>query len=266
VEYRRITRACAVADWSASNHDEVIAKHGGNHLLDRFCNDESLDYCHAGNNVMDRARVCKGPGPHVIGNFHVKAPEARRAWLWRDTGELDPIGEIATIDWMIAEGARRRGERTDLQEVRKSLLCDPDDSWLPTELDYDDLIEVHDGGWLDRARDAVREAVTHAEDNRREVIEVDIDKVNAVVAQDEGVEVEVRAAVIEDYSERWFILDRLRPDMSVVPYEEAVALADAAMEGIPDDDIEELFERTELLNDTLVIEPARHYAWCAVTN
>jgi hypothetical protein len=156
------------------------------------------------------------------------------------------------------------GHRTDLQQSRKQLLCDPKDTWLPTGDDYEDLAVEHDG-WLDRARAAVREAVARAEDNRRELVRVDVDKVNGAVAQDEGVPVEVSAAVMEDYSERWFILDRLRPDGSVIPYEEAVALADAAMDGIPDDDVQELFERTELLDGQL-IEPARHYAWCGVTS
>jgi hypothetical protein len=265
VQYRRITCACAAADWSAATHKEAVEKNGGNHLLKRFLNDDSLDYCHAGNNVMDRARDCSGPGPHQIGNFHIKRPEARRAWLWRDTGELDPIATVATVDWMIAEGARREGHRTDLQEARQDLLCDPDDTWLPTDTDYEDLIEVHDQGWIDRARVAVREAVVEAEDNRREVVRVDIDKVNASVAQDEGVPVEVSASVIEDFSERWFIVDRLRPDGSVVPSEEAATLAFAAMEGISDEDIEEIFEQTALLNDTILIEPAKHYAWCGVT-
>lgn len=266
MQYRRVTRACADADWRLVTHDDVVAGNRGNHLLQRFLDTKtSLDYCHSGANVMDRARDCSGPGPHMIGNFHIKHPEARRAWLWRDTGELDPLATIASIDWMIAEGPRRQGHRTDLQVAREPILCDPNDTWLPTEEDYVDLAEEHDGGWLDRARAAIREAVARAEENRREVVIVDIDKVNAAVAQDQGVPIEIAAAVVEDYSERWFIVERLRADGSVVPYEEAAALADAAMDGIADDDIEELFERTELLNDALLIEPAKHYAWCGLT-
>jgi hypothetical protein len=266
MQYRRVTRACATRDWSATTHDEVVAAAGGNHSLERFLDtSRSLDPCHAGSNVMDRARDCSGPGPHTIGNLHINGAEARRAWLWRDTGELDPLGEAAVIDWMIAEGARRRGHRTDLQKSHVDLLCDSDDSWLPTPADYADLASVHDAGWIDRARQAVREAVAHAEENRRERIPVDIDKVNASVLQDEGVPIEVSASVIEDVSERWIIIDQTRPNGDFVPYEEAATLADAAMDDIDDDDIQEIFEKTGLLNDTILIEPAKHYAWCATT-
>jgi len=108
---------------------------------------------------MDRSRACPSPGPHIIGNFHIKGPAARRAWLWRDVGDVDPLGVVETIDWMIAEGPRRRGHRSDLQTSHVDVLCDRADSWLPKAADYEDLIEVHEAGWIDRARDAIRDAV-----------------------------------------------------------------------------------------------------------
>lgn len=266
--YRRVTRACAASDWKAETHDQVLAKHKGNHLLQRFINVKtSLDYCHAGDNVMDRSRDCDGAGPHILGNFHIKAPEARRAWLWRDTGELDPIGTITTIDWMVAEGARRRGDATDLQNVRRDLLCDPEDKWLPTEDDYIDLVEVHDAGWLDRARDAVRTAVAKAKADTNELVHVDLEKANAAVAQAGGIPIEVKAGVIDEFSERWFYVERLREDGTLITYEEALALMSAAMEGAAPDDIEELFESTVVnlfLNEQMIIEPAKHYAWLGI--
>jgi hypothetical protein len=157
---RRVTCACAVADWSCQTHDEVVDIHASHPTLARFLDlDRPLDHCHRGRNLMDRSRDCDGPGPHSIGNLHIKAPAARRAWLWRGTGELDPLGDELTLDWMIAERARRRGDpRTDLQATHIHLLCDPDDTWLPTVTDYLDLAAWLDAGWLDRARDAVRNA------------------------------------------------------------------------------------------------------------
>jgi hypothetical protein len=76
----------------------------------------------------------------------------------------------------------------------------------------------------------------------------------------------VSAFVTEDYSERWFVMKRLRTDGSWIPREEAIALADAAFEGVPDDSIEEIFETTdvEVFNGTFEIKPATHYAWCGV--
>jgi hypothetical protein len=138
--YRRITGACAKRDWNAGTHDEVLARNRGNHLLRRFLTDKSLDHCYAGANVLDRARDrvrgAPAPGPHILGNFHIRAPAARRAWLWRDTGELEPAFGRLKTDWMIAQGPRRQGNRTDLQVARADILRDPHDSWLPDGDDY----------------------------------------------------------------------------------------------------------------------------------
>jgi hypothetical protein len=278
--YRRVTRACAKRDWSpATSHDEVLSRHRANHVLLRFLDTRTpLDYCYPVGTRMDRSRDCRSPGPHILGNFHIKAPAARRAWLWRDTGELDPIGSETTIDWMVAEGARRSGEASDLQNSHADLLCDPDDGWLPSQEDYDDLVEAHDAGWLLRAQDAVTATVKQAEANRNELIPVAIESATAHLTQGEAVVVEadppaeaedaavadVSAMVFEDYSERWFIVERLRSDKSLITYEEAVALAAAAFPDIDDDDIQELFEETSILDDRFIIRPAIHYAWCAV--
>lgn len=213
---------------------------------------------------MDRARDCSGQGPHRIGNFHVKHPAARRAWLWRDTGELDAIGTIDTIDWMIAEGPRRRGHASDLQQSHADLLCDPDDTWLPSSEDYEALVAAKDGGWLDRAYAAVLAAVGEAEAQRGEIIPVAIDKLTAAVGQAASI-AEITATVIQEYSERWFIVERLRADGSVVQREEAVTLAAAAFHDIEDDsDIEEIFEDTYILEDQVRISPSKHHAWCGI--
>lgn len=264
MEYRRITRGCARRDWDATTHDEIVAQKG-NHLLHRFLDvSTSLDYCHAGGNVMDRARDCSGPGPHVIGNMHVKAPEARRAWLWRDTGELDPFGLLAKIDWMIAQGPRRQGHATDLQNSHQDLLCDPEDAWLPEPVDYQDLAAEHDKGWLARAVEAVGEAVREAEQRRGTRIPVDIDKVNAQIVQGEGVQIEVDVAVVEEYAERWVIISRLDRKNTPVEHATAEQLAAAAFLDVDPDAVEEVYAQTEILDGAMTIDPGRFYAWWAL--
>ena len=263
-EYRRITRSCATRDWSSGTHDEVLARHRGSHLLQRFLTDRSLDHCHAGANVLDRARdrpkEALGPGSHVLGNFHVKAPAARRAWLWRDTGELAPAWEGFTIDWMIAEGARRQGDRTDLQLSHADILHDHHDTWLPIEEDYAELADEHEKRWIDRARQAVRLAVDEAQEHRGQLIAVDVDQVSASVAQDFWVSI----TIMEEYAERWVIVDRLGTDKRPVDLDTAWALADTAFDGIDDEDVTEILQKTAILDGAYVIDPGRAYAWSAI--
>jgi hypothetical protein len=92
------------------------------------------------------------------------------------------------------------------------------------------------------------------------MIAVDIDKVSASVAQDFGVSI----TVMEEYSERWVVIDRLDKGRQPVDHETAYTLADAAFDGVKDDDIEEVFEKTEILGGRHVIEPGTSYAWSAV--
>jgi hypothetical protein len=263
-QYRRVTRACAKRDWGASTHEEVLDRHGGAHLLRRFLNDDSLDHCYAGTNRLDRARDrpqgMRSAGPHVLGNFHVKAPAARRAWLWRDTGELTSFPSDLRIDWMVAEGPRRQGHRSDLQVSHADILHDPGDGWLPTAEDYADLADQHEQEWVQRACEAVAIATHTAQAHRGELIAVDIDKVSASVAQDFGISV----TVIEEYAERWIIIDRLDTDKQPVARTVALALADAAFDGVKDDEIEEIYEQTEILDGRHRIDAGRTYAWCAV--
>jgi hypothetical protein len=264
VQYRRVTRACAKRDWNASTHDEVLVRHRGSHLLQRFLTDKSLDHCYAGTNVLDRARDrprgAPGAGPGVIGNFHIRAPAARRAWLWRDTGELDPAWKQFTIDWMIAEGPRRRDHHSDLQASHADMIYDPDDQWRPRGVDYDDLALKHEKGWAERARQAVRLAVDEAQAHRGALIPVDIDKVSASVAQDFS----VRVSVVEELAERWIIIDRLASNQKPVAYEVAYALADAAFDGINNEDITEILQKTTILDGAYTIDPAQVYAWSAI--
>ena len=263
-EYRRITRACAKRDWDAVTHGEVLARSKGNHLLRRFLKDASLDHCYAGANRLDRARDrprgAPGAGPHVLGNFHIRAPEARRAWLWRDTGELGSLPSDLQIDWMVAEGPRRRGHPSDLQVSHADILHDPDDVWLPTAEDYAELADQHEGEWIQRACEAVLIAVHEAQVHRGELIAVDIDKASASVAQDFGVSV----TVVEEYAERWIIVDRIGTDKQPIEYRAALALAEAAFADTKDDDIQAIYEKTEILDGRHVIDPGRVYAWCAV--
>lgn len=196
----------------------------------------------------------------MLGNFHIKAPAARRAWLWRDTGELSSDATQLRIDWMVAEGPRRRGHHSDLQVSHADILHDPNDAWLPTEDDYADLADRHEEAWIQRARQAVIYAVHEAQAHRGELIAVDIDRVSASVAQDFGVSV----TVIDEYAERWVIVDRLDTDKQPVDYDTAYALADAAFDGVKYEDVEAIFERTEILDGRHVIDPGRVYVWCAV--
>lgn len=263
-DFRRITCACAKRDWSSAAHDEVVLRHGANRLLRRFLNDDSLDYCYAGANRLDRARDrprgARAPGPHILGNFHIKAPAARRAWLWRDTGELEAAAHLLKIDWMIAEGPRRRGDRTDLQVSHADILHDPDDTWLPSEDDYVAVMAELDKRWIQHACEAVTLAVHEAQERRGELIEVDIDRVSAAVAQDFGVSI----TVVEEYAERWIVIDRLDIDRQPVDDRTALAMAEAAFADVRTEDVQEIFERTEILDGRYVIDPGRVYAWCAV--
>ncbi len=261
LEYRRVTLACAARDWSSASHDDVVSRHKGNHLPQRFLTDTSLDHCYAGANVLDRARDrprgTPGAGPHVLGNFHVRRPAGLRAWLWRDTGELGlDVGEVQ-VNWMIAEGPRRHGHPSDLQASHADILYDPNDKWLPVKEDYRVLAMVHDDTWILRASEAVMITVREAEAHRGELIAVDIDKAIASVSQDFGV------TVAEEYAERWVIIDRFYTDKQPVDPDTAFALADAAFAGI-DDDVQEIFEKTEILDGAYTIDPARVYAWSAI--
>ena len=72
------------------------------------------------------------------------------------------------------------------------------------------------------------------------------------------------AGVVEEYAERWVIIDRLDTDRQPVEYRTAYALAGAAFDGVKYEDIEEIFEQTAILDGRHVIEPGRVYAWRAV--
>ena len=74
----------------------------------------------------------------------------------------------------------------------------------------------------------------------------------------------VSITVLEEYAERWVIIDRLDTYKQPVDHDTAYALADAAFDGVPYGDVEEIFERTEILGGRHVIEPGHVYAWCAV--
>ncbi len=214
--------------------------------------------------ARDRSRGAPGAGPHILGNFHIRAPAARRAWLWRDTGELDPAWDQLTINWMIAEGPRRQGHHSDLQQSHADILFDPDDTWLPTRDDYRGLAIAHDNTWIQRACQAVGLAVHEAQERPGRLIPVDIDRVAASVAQDFPEDVSVKVDVVEELSERWIMVDRLATNKRPVPHRTAYALADAAFDGIGDEDVTEILQKTTILDGRHVIDPGRVYAWCAI--
>jgi hypothetical protein len=267
-QQRRVTRACAERDWIVSTHDEVVANNQADDLLQLFLNKSSLAYCHRGRNRMERSRwVPKGaprPGPHMLGNMHIKAPAARRAWLWRDTGELDPAGKLFTLDWMIAHGARRQGHSTDLQESHKDILLDSHDTWLPTTDDYADLAAEVDAERLRLAMEAVSNASQDAQAHPGQLVRANTAPVIASVGQEHAVPVQISVGVIQDYSERWIIIGRLDANNQPVDEDVALVLAQAGFEEVDEDDIEQVYRLTKILDGAHTIDPGRVYAWTAL--
>lgn len=74
----------------------------------------------------------------------------------------------------------------------------------------------------------------------------------------------VTVDVVEELAERWIIVDRLATNRKPVAYETAYALADAAFDGIDDEDVAEVLQKTTILDGAHVIDPGRVYAWSAV--
>lgn len=232
LSYRVVTRECSARDWGCATHGDVAKKHARDRLFRAF-QERDLSACFAGSNRMDRSRgMRKGqprPGPHTLGNLRLKAP-AQRAWLWKDTGELlDAESELGDLEiiWMVAKGARRRRSATDLQQSHKALLQDPHDTWLPTDEDYEDLAECHAEAWFERAEEAIRTAATEAQANLDELCIAEIDRISAQVLQEE-ISAPGSAGVIETYSGRYVLISNRYSDRSVLPLDDAVALASAA--------------------------------------
>lgn len=84
------------------------------------------------------------------------------------------------------------------------------------------------------------------------------------MAQDFSEDFSVRVDVVEEFAERWVIVDRLGADKRPIDPDTAYALAGAAFDGISEDDVTEMLQKTTILDGAHVIDPGRVYAWCAI--
>jgi len=261
-EYRFITRACARRDWGCETHAEVEKGNRNDPLFKAFQGRE-LASCFTTRGSMDRSRDLPKnwptPGPHALGNLHLKAPAAQRAWLWEDTGErLDSYEELEHVQiyWMVAKGARRRNHSSDLQKSHEDILFDPDDQWLPSKEDYGDLVARHVEAWQSRAEDAIRQAAEAAASHPDELIEVDIDRIAAHVIHEEISDEpspEVSVGVVETASTRYVSISYRYHDQTVLPEEDAFALALAAF---PDDVWPDQVTHPITVGEGFILDPA----------
>lgn len=186
-----------------------------------------------------------------------------RAWVWQDDGSVYGIAKAFSgldIHWMIAYSNRRKGDpMSDLQEKRKSLLEDPDDTWRPGDDDYADLLAEHDDGFTERNAEAIREAVERAAQELNTVIDIASEVEGNVVQEHDQDEVE--GAVIEETSERWLLLAKKRRGGRRLTFEDAKALAAA---GYPDEVFPDLVEQVHnIRGDLLTADPSTHYVFYA---
>lgn len=204
LSYRRVTEACAQNDWKEKNHDAVISGHKGDDIIVAFLRRPLASELNPPN-VMDRKRESKNAGPREIGKL---TTEGWRAWLWFDDGtDYDPEGIGASAIWMIARGRRNSSSKQqDLQKTHVELLADPDDTWRPTDADYDVLLEEIAGEWARRADAAIISAVAESHERPGHPIDVQIERIEAVVMKDEIVIEEVAGCVVESYGIRYLAI------------------------------------------------------------
>lgn len=264
-DYRRVTQQCARDDWRCHTHEDVVASGGATDLLKQFFSQTPATW-YAGDAPRDRRRNVKSrqkaPGTRVIGSLKV---EGFRAWVWADDGSVFDIeGSFSGFDlhWMIAYGNRRQGHRSDLQEKRKSLLQDPEDTWRPTETDYESLLEDHDDGFTDRAVKAIKQAVDEASRHHNVVVEIVSDDIGGHVVHEHDEDVDdVDGMVVEEINERWLLLAKQRSNGRRLTYEDALALAP---HGYPANIYPELVSaRHDIRDGLLMADPATHYVFYA---
>jgi hypothetical protein len=65
-------------------------------------------------------------------------------------------------------------------------------------------------------------------------------------------------------AERWVIVDRLGADKRPIDPDTAYALAGAAFDGISEENVTAILQKTTILDGAHVIDPGRVYAWCAI--
>lgn len=174
------------------------------------------------------------PGPRTIGQVKINTP-ALRAWVWED--DLSVIQESLGKPhyWMIAVGKRSKDSpQHDLQEIGKSILHDPDDSWRPTLDDYREL-QAHLAEEYRRAnREAIYSARKEAHTNRNEAVSVSLQDHSAEIAEEYIADTNHQGVVIEFFSIRFFMVSVHYRDGTYVPMSELEALASIAFDDLPD--------------------------------
>ena len=236
VEYRRVTLECAGRDWAGCRrHDDVIRLHAGEDLIRQFERQNTATwYTQAALRERTRDAPARGPRPGTrpIGQCKVTG---FRSWIWKDDGsvfDLDGFDE-ADINWMIAYGNRRRGDRSDLQVSHAFVLHDPEDSWRPVKDDYVELLHVHNSGFTDRAANAVAAAIEEAEMAHNTVVPIVSPELDGTVIQEHDHEEDLEGVVIVEINELWVILKNTRPNGRFMTYEDAITIAGLAFpEGV----------------------------------
>jgi len=262
-EYRRVTRQCAEDDWKqCRTHRDVLDRHGGSDIVKQFLAQNPSRW-YAGDAPRDRRRDVKSgqraPGTRVIGSIKT---EGFRAWVWADDGSVYDTEKFAGHDlhWMIAYGNRRKGHRSDLQEKRRDLLEDPDDTWRPVDRDYEDLLAEHDAGFSARAVAAIQRAVELAEDQHNTVIDIASEDVAGHVVHEHD-EDRIQGVVIAETNERWLLLAKLRTGGRPLTFGDAQALAASAY---PADVFPEVVSKAyKIRGNLLLADPATHYIFYA---
>lgn len=229
--YRRVTRQCAKDDWPQCQcHDDVARRYAGRDLYEQFQKQDPQTW-YTGDAPRDRRRDLrprqKAPGKRVIGSLKT---QGYRGWVWHDDGSMyDVAADFSGFDlhWMIAHGNRRRGDRSDLQTKRLSLLHDPDDTWRPQDSDYEELLAEHDDGFTERAIAAVQAAVDRAERQHNTVIPIRPGEVEGSVVHEHD-EDEIDGVVVEEINERWLLLSKQRTGGRPLTFTDALAIATGA--------------------------------------
>jgi hypothetical protein len=259
-EYRRVTRQCASDDWTkAKTHEDVLAAHGGENIVKQFLSQNPATWYTQDalrDRTRDRPKGQPAPGSRPIGNVKV---EGFRAWVWHDDGSVyDVDGAFPEYDihWMIAYGNRRVDHRSDLQEKRVSLLHDPEDSWRPTDADYEDLLAAHDAAFTELAKQAIAQAAERAEAEHNTVVPITASELQGAVVHEHEEDL-VQGVVVAEINERWLLLDKHRSGGRPLLYGDAEALSVAAF---PEDAYPAVVSQPHSIRDGLLnADPDTHY-------
>jgi len=157
---------------------------------------------------------------------------------------------------------RREGHRSDLQVKRRALLEDPDDTWRPTDADYEDLLSEHDNGFTDRAVASVRFAVERAEHQHNTVIDIkSTDIEGSAVHEHDHEDDDIEGVVVAEINELWLLLSKQRKGGRLLTYGDALVIAAAAYsDGVYPDTVQEPYT---IRGDLLTADPKTHYVFYA---